>query len=155
MNWISIATATTLTGCSESTLRRRIADGSVQRKPEPGSYGRLMIDLESILPLVTMEVSEEDLALFLAADDGDAIAQTDLALFFLAQNSSKSAIYWLEAAVRQEYANAMHYLGHCYLTGKGVTKDANLGLMWLSKAAVGGHLISQAQMQAIHNRLSV
>lgn len=114
-----------------------------------------MIDLESIRPLVTMKVSEEDLALFLAADDGDAIAQTDLALFFLAQNSSKSAIYWLEAAVRQEYSNAMHYLGHCYLTGKGVTKDANLGLMWLSKAAVGGHLISQAQMQAIHNRLSV
>ena len=29
MDFVSIATATTLLGCSESTLRRRIADGSV------------------------------------------------------------------------------------------------------------------------------
>lgn len=155
LNWISIATATTLTGCSESTLRRRIAAGSVQRKLEPGAYGRLMIDLESIRPLITIAMTEDDLELFLAADGGDATAQTDLALFFLAQDNSKNAIYWLEAAVRQEYSNAMHYLGHCYLNGQGVAKDANLRLMWLSKAAVGGHLISQAQMKAIHDRLSV
>jgi TPR repeat protein len=155
LNWISIATATTLTGCSESTLRRRIAAGSVQRKLEPGANGRLMIDLESIRPLITILMTEDDLALFLAADGGNAIAQTDLALFFLAQDNSKNAIYWLEAAVKQEYANAMHYLGHCYLNGHGVAKDANLGLMWLSKAAVGGHLISQAQMKVIHNRLSI
>lgn len=112
-----------------------------------------MVSLESIRPLITTSIREDEVELFLAADDGDAIAQTDLALFFLAQDNTKNAIYWLEMAVRQEYANAMHYLGHCYLTGQGVAKDANLGLMWLSRAAVGGHLISQAQMKAIHNKL--
>lgn len=154
LNFVSIATATTLLGCSESTLRRRIADGSVIRKLEAGPNGRLMIDLDSIRPQLPANLTDDDIDLFKTADAGDAVAQTDLALYFLSKNNSKNAIYWLEAAAKQDYANAMHYLGHCYIEGKGVAKDENLGLMWLSKAAVCGHLISQEQMQAIRDKLT-
>ena len=48
----------------------------------------------------------------------------------------------------------MHDLGHCNIEGKGMAKNENLGLMWLSKAAVWRHQISQAQMQAIRDKLT-
>lgn len=155
MDFISIATTATLLGCSESTLRRRIADGSVSRTLEAGVNGRLMIDLNSIRAQIPSALTEEDIELFKAADKGNAEAQTDLGLLFLSKNNGKSAIYWFELAVRQDYANAMFFLGHCYLEGKITPKDEDLGLMWLSKAAVGGHLIAQGQMKAIRERVVI
>ena len=48
----------------------------------------------------------------------------------------------------------MHWLARCYLDGNGVAPDEYLGLMWLSRAAAHGHLISQGQLQAMRDRFT-
>lgn len=153
LNSISVATAISLTGWSESTMRRRIADGVVTRRLEAGENGRSMMDLESIMPHLDLPLENGDVELILAADGGVAEAQTDLALKFLLNNNAKGALYWLELSVKQDYANAMYYLGRCYIEGAGVARDENVGLIWLLKAAVGGHVIARAQMQQVKERL--
>lgn len=46
----------------------------------------------------------------------------------------------------------MQWLGHCYVNGKGVAKDANLGMMWIAKAAALGHVIAQGLMKTLISR---
>ena len=48
----------------------------------------------------------------------------------------------------------MHWLARCYLDGNGVAPDVHLGLMWLSRAAAHGHLISQGQLQVMRDRFT-
>lgn len=154
LEFISIATAMTLTKWSESTIRRRIADGSLTRKLEPGVNGRSMVDLDSIKAHIDLALGEDELGLVQAADAGNSEAQTDLALIFLSAKNAKGALYWLELAIKQDNAAAMYHLGVCHIEGNGVPKDENLGLMWISKAAVHGHLIAQGQMQTLRTRLT-
>ena len=153
MDFISIASAMTLTTWSESTIRRRIADGKLIRKLEACTNGRSMVDLDSIQAHIELKLGEGDLALILAADAGDDQAQTDLALLFLQAGNVKGALYWLELAIKQDNASAMYYLGICHIEGKGVVQDENLGLMWISKAAVHGHLIAQGMLQSMRGKL--
>lgn len=154
MQLISIASAITLTEWSESTFRRRIADGSLAREFESGTGGRAMVDFNAIKPHVCIPLEEEDIHLIKDADCGDAEAQNDLALLFLANSKPRAAIYWLELAAKNEYADAMHWLGRCHIDGNGVLQDENLGMMWLAKAAAQGHAISQAQMQAMRDKFT-
>lgn len=155
LEFISVGAAISLTEWSESTFRRRIAEGSVKRKLEPGVNGRSMVDVDSISPHLCLPLDGDDIALVKAADAGDPEAQTDLALLFLAADKTKSALYWLELAVKKEYANAMYYLSLCHIDGKGVPQDENLGLMWLARAAVHGSVIAQEHMQAVRNKLAL
>jgi TPR repeat protein len=113
-----------------------------------------MVDLDSVKPHICIPLDEGDIALIKSADAGDAEAQTDLALLFLAANKFKSAIFWLELAIKKDYANAMYYLSRCYIDGNGVAQDENMGLMWLSKAAVYGSVIAQGLMQAVRKKLT-
>ena len=149
MNLISIGTASTLTEWSERTIWRRLSDGSLPR--QTGS-GKLCISLESIQADVCIPLEPADIQVLMHAESGDATAQTDLALIFLEQNKPKSAVYWLESAAKQGNADAMHWMGRCYIDGIGLQCDDNLGLMWLSKAAAAGHPISQEQMQTMRDR---
>jgi uncharacterized protein len=151
---ISIASAITLTEWSESTFRRRIADRSLTRHVEPGPNGRAMVDLDAIKSHACIPLEEDDGSLLHDADAGNAESQNDLALLFLANNKPRSAIYWLELAAKQDYPDAMHWLGRCCIDGNGVLRDENLGMMWLAKAAAQGHVISQAQMQAMLGKFS-
>jgi TPR repeat protein len=151
---ISLAAAITLTEWSERTFWRRFADGSVKREMESSGNGKSMLLLDSLKPHITIPLAPEDLALVQQADRGDAAAQSDLALVFLASGRTRGAIYWLELAARQDYADAMHWLARCYLDGNGVAPDDHLGLMWLSKAAAHGHRISQAQLQVMRDRFT-
>lgn len=154
MELISLAAAITLTEWSERTFWRRFADGSVKREMESSGNGKSMLQLDSLRPHITIPLAPEDLALVQQADRGDAAAQSDLALVFLASGRTRGAIYWLELAARQDYADAMHWLARCYLDGNGVAPDDHLGLMWLSKAAAHGHRISQAQLQVMRDRFT-
>lgn len=154
MQLISIASATTLTEWSESTFRRRIADGALKREFESGPSGRAMVSFEAIRPHVCIPLEDEEVALIKNADSGNAEAQNDLALLFLSNKKPRGAIYWLELAAKQEYPDAMHWLGRCHLDGNGVLQDENLGMMWLAKAAAGGHIVSQAQMQAMRDKFT-
>ena len=149
MKLISLAAAITITEWSERTFWRRFADGSLTRENE---QGRSMIPLDLIRPHMCIPLDSEDLPVLAGADAGNAEAQNDLALIFLANRKPKGAVYWLELAAKQEYASAMNWLGRCYIEGNGVPKDENLGIMWISKAAAHGDKISQGQMQAILDR---
>lgn len=148
---ISLAAAITLTEWSERTFWRRFADGSVKREVESSGNGKSLVHLESIKAHIAMPLAPEDFALVQQADRGDPAAQNDLALIFLANGKPRGAIYWLELAARQDYADAMHWLARCYLDGNGVALDDNLGIMWLARAAANGHVISQGQLDAMRD----
>ena len=154
MQLISIASAITLTEWSESTFRRRIADGALTREFELGTGGRAMVSFDAIKSHACIPLEDEDGSLIQDADTGNAEAQNDLALLFLANSKPRAAIYWFELAAKQEYPDAMHWLGRCHIDGNGVLQDENLGMMWLAKAAAQGHVISQAQMQAMRDKFT-
>jgi len=145
---ISIDTAVRLTDLSRRTLWRRIGGGGLERGTND-SRGRAMIEVEAVLPFVTVPLESSDWAVIEKADAGEAEAQNDTAMLFLSAGRPRSAIYWLERAAEQDYPDAMQLLAGCYLAGAGIDKDEHLGLMWLAKAAAKGHLIARQQMAAI------
>ena len=149
MQYVSLQAATTLTGWSERTIRRRIADGTLQCAADNEAHYKTMICFDSIKHDICIALDTDDIELIKSADAGDAKAQNDLALLFLEKNKPKSAVYWLELAAKQDFADAMHLLGRCYLEGNGLPKDDNLAIMWIAKAASLGHSIALAQIQSI------
>jgi hypothetical protein len=146
---ISLISATTLTDRSERTLWRWVTDGTLLRSNNENGMRKTMVCFDSVRPHVCIPLVPEDVDLVLDADAGNAEAQNELAFFFLENEKPESAVYWLKLAAKQEYGDAMHWLGRCYLEGKGVAKEENIGIMWLSKAAAIGHVISCAQMEAL------
>ena len=149
MQHISLQAAATLTERSVRTLRRRLADGSLQCAADNDAYYKTMICFDAIKQELCIAVDDDDIELIKKADLGDAKAQNDLALLFLEHNKPKSAVYWLELAAKQGFTDAMHLLGRCYLEGKGLVQDNNLAIMWIAKAASLGHPIALAQIQSI------
>ena len=149
MQHISLQAATTLTEWSVRTVRRRIADGTLKCAADKEASYKTMICFDSIKPDICIALAPDDIELIKSADAGDATAQNDLALLFLEHNKEKSAVYWLELAAKQQLADAMQLLGRCYLEGNGLTKDENLAIMWIAKAASLGHSIALAQIQSI------
>jgi hypothetical protein len=148
MQHVSLQAATTLTEWSERTIRRRLADGSLKCADNSSHY-KTMICFNSIKHDICIVLDSDDIELLKAADSGDAEAQNDLALLFLEHNKLKSAVYWLELAAKQQFTDAMHLLGCCYLEGNGLPKDDNLAIMWIAKAASLGHSIAVAQIQSM------
>lgn len=73
------------------------------------------------------------------ADRGNMVALTRLAWMYesgrgVAHDLEKAANYFLIAA-KSGVAEAQYALGVMYRTGKGLTKNTNLGLQWLQRAA--------------------
>jgi len=124
------------------------------RADEDALTDKVKISLEAIRPYICIPIAIEDFHVIERADAGDVEAQTDLALIFLSNMKPENAVYWLKSAAKQDYMNAMHLLGRCYTDGNGLSKDENLGIMWIAKAAAQGHVISQGQMQAIYDRFT-
>lgn len=154
MHYVNIATATILTGWSERTLWRRFADGSVIRSDKNPQSGKVMVLLDSISSHFCISLnSPEDLALIQAADNGDAEAQTDIALIFHAQKKFEACVYWLQLAEKKDYPPAMRWLGTCYIKGEGIETNDNMGIMWLAKSAAFGDPISQVQIKGMKDRL--
>lgn len=149
MHTITLQAAMTLTEWSERTLRRRVADGTVQAANETASSNKTLILLDSIKQDSCIPLQADTLALLKQADAGDAYAQTDLALLFCVHGKTKSGLYWLELAAKQNFADALHWLGYCYLRGEGVAQNDNLAMMWIAKAAAQGHVIARAQIEAL------
>ncbi len=149
MQHISLQATTTLTQWSVRTIRRRIADGTLQCATDEQAYYKTMVCFDSIKDDLCIALTPKDIQLIEVADAGDSNAQIDLALLFLEQNKTKSAIYWLELAAKQQVADAMQLLGRCYLEGSGLVKDENIALMWIAKAASLGHSIAMEQIQSI------
>ncbi|MCK9395645.1 MAG: sel1 repeat family protein [Methylobacter sp.] len=145
---ISLQATTTLTEWSERTIRRRVADGNLKCSDNEAHY-KTMICFDSIKHDICIALDQDDIELIKNADSGDAKAQNDLALLFLENNKLKSAVYWLKLAAKQNFTDAMHLLGCCYLEGNGLPKDDSLAIMWIAKAASLGHPIALAQIQSM------
>ena len=145
---ISLSCAATLIAKNERTLRRWLNDG--QLTPIANDHnGRMMVNFDDIKQLICVSLEPEDYRLIEDADSGNAQAQNDLALLFLAGGKQKSAVYWLQMAAKNDYPDAMHWLSRCYMDGIGLEKDDNQGVIWLSKAAMHGHSIAQEQMRRL------
>ncbi|MEI7429962.1 MAG: sel1 repeat family protein [Betaproteobacteria bacterium] len=149
MQLISLSAAITLTDISERTFWRKFADGSMDRIKV---NGKVMIPFDSIKTYFCLPLQAEDLVVLESADAGDAEAQNEMALIFLSHAKPRNAMYWLELAARQDYADAINLLGQCYMGVIGVAKDENTGMMWLAKAASLGHAISLLQMQSVRDK---
>ena len=131
---ITITTAANLVGASRRTMRRRI-----------GETMDGMVDLDTVRAQLAIDADD---ALILAADRGDAAAQTEIAVLLLQAGQPDAAVYWLQKAAARS-TEAMHHLSRCYLEGVGVGQDVHTGMMWLHKAAAGGHAIAKAQADSI------
>ena len=149
MHHVSLQAASTLTGWSLRTLRRRLADGSLTCAADNTEHYKTMICLDSLKRDLCIALDPDDIELVKSADAGEPQAQNDLALLFLENNKPQSAVYWLELAAKQGFADAMHGLGRCYSEGNGLPKDDNLAIMWIAKAASLGHPIALAQIQSL------
>ena len=149
MELVSLSTATILTGLSKRTLWRRIGSGEL---PRGDSGGKAMIDIAAIADSFMVPAEIE---LVLQADRGIPEACNDLALLFLDAKRDTEAVVWLRKAAAADHPDAMHWLGRCFVEGRGVPKDADLGTMWLARSAAHGHAISKAQMAAMRSKLGV
>jgi hypothetical protein len=145
---ISVEAAIAITGRSRSTWWRRMAKGEATRVADD-ARGRAMLLWAEVLPQLCVPLAPDDAALVLQADAGNLDAQNDLGLIFLTAAQPKAALYWFNLAAAQNHPDAMQWLGHCYLCGRGVPQDEHLGLMWLAKAAAHGHVIAQGLMNGL------
>jgi hypothetical protein len=148
MEAISVDAAIVITEKSRRTWWRRISEGAVRRMVND-RRGRAMLSWDEVVPLICIPMTPQDLSFVLRADASDAEAQNDIGQLFSIAEKHEAAFYWLQQAAQQGYADAMQWLGRCYLSGDGVLKDEYLGVMWIAKAASSGHVIAQAQMNAL------
>jgi hypothetical protein len=147
---VSLDTACAITNMSKSTWWRRIAKGDFTRVADD-ARGRAMLLWSEVAPHIGVPIAPEDQHYILRADAGNAEAQDDIGQLFLMSEKNQAAVYWFQQAAQQNNADAMQWLGHCYVNGKGVPKDENLGMMWIAKAAALGHVIAQGQMKGLIN----
>jgi TPR repeat protein len=81
------------------------------------------------------------------ANDGDAAAQFNLGLMYLAghgvQQDDSAAALWFRKATEQGYAPAQSNLGTMYLYGRGVAQDDTEAVLWFRKAADQGDAIAE------------
>jgi len=147
---ISVKSYANLCDVSERTIRRYIANHSLDYRSDNGS-NRTLIALEELTHNSPISLNSEKKQLILQADTGDAAAQNDVALLLLDSKKPHLAIYWLTLAAKQNHPDAMQHLGDCYATGQGIEKDNHLALMWVAKAASQGHCIAIEQMAGILN----
>jgi TPR repeat protein len=143
-----------ITGWSERTAWRRLSAGSIDRVGPASGGSRVLVTWKSVEPHAQFKLDRDGLALLCRADTGDIESQNDLALLFLAHRVQSGAAYWLQQAARGGHADAMHWLGRCYLGGEGLPQDRNMGLMWLARSACAGHRISDALLSALCGRFA-
>jgi hypothetical protein len=148
MESISVDAAIVITEKSRRTWWRRISEGAVLRAADD-ERGRAMLVWDGVVPHICIPMTPEDLSFVLRADASDAEAQNDVSQLFSIAGKHEAALYWLQQAAQQDHADAMQWLGRCYLGGEGVPKDEHLGIMWIAKAAAHGHVIAKAQMKSL------
>jgi len=148
MKAISLEAVIAITARSKRTWWRRIAEHQVHRLANDAS-GRTKLAFDEILMHICIPLDNDDKELILLADSGNADAQNDVGQMFLAAGKPEAAVYWLRAAADQGNADAMQHLGCCYAAGDGIPKDVNLSLMWIAKAAAGGHVVALSQIAGL------
>lgn len=108
-----------------------------------------MVCLTDVAALICIPLQGNDVDLLLEADAGSAAAQRDLGQIFASHEKYEIAAHWLRLAAEQGDADAMQCLGAAYAAGEGVTRDEDLAIMWIAKAAAHGHAIAKAQTRSL------
>ncbi len=149
---ISLDTAVELATVSRRTLWRRVQEGKLARAGAD-ERGRALLVLEDVQPLLRVRLNDEaDAQVLLAADRGDSKAQNELAILCLEQQLPGPALHWFAEAAEQGNPDAMHHLGRLYLHGfecsggAGVSPNRSQAFVWLSRAALHGHVIAREQL---------
>lgn len=111
-----------------------------------------MLLYSDVMPHICVPIEPDDQHIIFSADAGNVEAQDDIGQLFSIAGKHQAAFYWFQLAAGQGHPDAMQWLGHCYVNGKGVPKNENLSIMWIAKAAAHGHPIAQAQMDGLLQR---
>lgn len=151
MDYISLNTAISITGLSKRTLWRRIAEGVLRTDPavEPGERTRVAVD--DVAPLARLALTPTLRERVIAADAGEAEVQCDLGLLFLGEGLDAEGAGWLALAAEQAQLDAMHWLGRCYVAGRGVAADEKRGVDWIARAANYGHVSARHMVQYLYD----
>ena len=158
MQSISLDAAEAMTGISRRTLWRRVADGELTSTGKD-ARNRAVLALEGLQGWMQghtgLVFSAQDLHRLCQADAGDAQAQVDLGAWLYTipravprVENSQPALYWLHLAAEQNHGDAMHWLA-TVAANTGTQQCHYESLMWLAKAAMQGHPIATAQLQAL------
>lgn len=152
MSLISLNTAALLSGVSKRTLWRRIAAGDLSTTRTGDPPGRTLISLDDIGKYIGLPFSDEIFSAIHRADAGLATNQLELALIFLEAGLMEKALPWLELAANQGDTDAMLTLGETQLE----YPEANhkTGLNWIRRAAIAGHPLALAVMEALSAQLN-
>ncbi|MCO5762391.1 MAG: hypothetical protein NHG36_12885 [Chromatiaceae bacterium] len=152
MTLISLNTAAQLAGVSKRTLWRRIAASTLSASRSADPQGRTLLSLADIAKDIGLTLDGEVIAAILGADTGLARDQLELALIFLEAGLPDKALPWLRLAVKQGDADAMLILGETQLEGRGA--DTKADLIWIRRAAIAGHPLALAIMEALPGQLT-
>ena len=158
MQSISLDAAEAMTGISRRTLWRRVADGELTSTGKD-ARNRAVLALEGLQGWMQghtgLVFSAQDLHRLCQADAGDAQAQADMGAWLYTSpravprvENSQPALYWLHLAAEQNHGDAMHWLA-TVAANTGTQQGHYESLMWLAKAAMQGHPIATAQLQAL------
>ncbi|KAI7818394.1 kinase-like domain-containing protein [Gamsiella multidivaricata] len=88
----------------------------------------------------------------MAAELGDAEAQTILGSLYMEEENYAKAIEWLSKATEKGYAPAQCNMGTLYHRGQGVTKNDSVAAGWFEKAADQGNPAAQCRLGAMYIR---
>lgn len=152
MTLISLNTAAQLAGVSKRTLWRRIAASTLSASRSADPQGRTLLSLADIAKDIGLTLDGEVIAAILGADTGLARDQLELALIFLEAGLPDKALPWLRLAVKQGDADAMLILGETQLEGREA--DTKADLKWIRHAAIAGHPLALAIMEALPGQLT-
>ena len=152
MGAVSLQTAIVITGKSRRTLWRRIEEADLRRDAD-NSRNRTLLDGDWVRQNSLVDMGDEEWGLVLAGVGGDAAAQNGEGGVFLEAKIEAAALYWFEQAAAQNHADALHWLAHCHVAGKGAPENHALGMMYLARAANLGHVIASEQLSAIHRQV--
>lgn len=150
MSFISLNTASSITGLSKRTLWRRIAEGVLRTEGAAAPGERAHVAVADVLRFARLPLAPEDHELIERADSNNPEAQCELALLMLSEALAAEAVGWMEKAARQFYPEAMYWLARCHISGEGVPVDAAAGIAWLEKAASHGHVVARHLLDRLH-----
>jgi TPR repeat protein len=151
MPTIHFKSAMALVGLSRASLWRRIKGhpGSSETIGESKGHTQTRLNLSHALNWAELRFDDEEMGHILPADAGDAKAQCELGLILIEHQRPERAIYWLELAAAQGYADAMQWLGQLTASGQDVEKDKARGIERIKQAAEHGHFIARRQVEAL------
>ncbi len=146
---VSALTAGMLTGKNDRTIRRWCDDRVISAVPGVGKskYGIPMAEIASHIPV---QWDRDRSLMAVRADQGDAEAMNEVALYFMAEDQYELAFPWFRLSAEKGHADAQHWLSKCYFKGWGTEQNKALGLRWLGEAANNGHAIAQDQVKAFN-----